>query len=150
MAAAAMSSPAPVTRSPASMARLGRRAGSSGPGQTAPSSGPARWLVRSVPIADPAGGARGRRLPGRGDFMPYAAVDVDAVAPGLARGGVGGIGVQRVPVVGGLLGAIGPGDRAERAGDALPGGRRTGHRRPDLRAGPGALRRGGRVRGERV
>src|SRR5215470_16249095 len=148
MAAAAMSSPAPATRSPAVMVRptLPRGPGALRLRPPSTAAAPTRWLVRSVSIAASAGGARGRRLPRRGDFVPHAAVDVDAVALGLARCGVRGVGIQRVPVVGDLLGAVGPGDRAERAGDALPGGRGPGHRRPDLRAGPGAFRRGGRVR----
>src|SRR6202044_1460537 len=92
---------------------------------------PTRWLVRSVSIAASAGAARGRHLPGRRDLMPYATIHVDAIALSLARGGVGGVGVQRVPAVGGLFRAVGPDDRAELAGDALPGSHRPGHRRPD-------------------
>src|ERR1700743_3787241 len=107
MAAAAMSSPEPATRRPAVMARPGRPARPPGPGWTVPDATPA-WLVRSVPTTAPAGGARGRRLPGGGDFMPHAAVDIEAVAVGLARGAVGGVGVQRGPVVGDLLGAVRP------------------------------------------
>ena len=60
------------------------------------------------------------------------------------------VGVQRVPVPGHLLGAVGPGDRAERAGNT-GGGRGAGHRRPVRGTASVAARlaRGG-VRGERV
>ena len=46
---------------------------------------------------------------------------VEAVAFGLAGLGVADVGVQRVPVVGGLGGAVGARDRAERADDAGSG-----------------------------
>src|SRR5205814_1837503 len=57
---------------------------------------------------------------------------------------------QRVPVPGHLLGAVGPGDRAERAGNT-GGGRGAGHRRPvrGTASVTARLARGG-VRGERV
>src|SRR6267154_1260610 len=101
-----MSNPAPATRGQAVMAR---------PRQPAVTP-PPPWLARSVATAAPAGRAGRGRRPGRGDFVPHASVHVDAVAIGLARGGVSGIGVERVSVVGRLLRAVGPGDRAERAG----------------------------------
>src|SRR4029450_5230363 len=82
--------------------------------------------------------------------MPHATEHVEAVSLGLARGVIDGIAVQRVPVVGGLGGAIGAGDGAELATHALPGLHGPGYRGPDLSAGPPAFRRGGRVRGERV
>src|SRR6266487_447296 len=114
-----MSNPAPATRSPAVMARSchpGRLRGPGSPlGRRLPqaAAAPTLRLMLSVPIAAPAGAAGRCCLPGRGDFMPDAAIHVDAVALGLPRGGVGAVGVQRVPVVGGLLRAVRPGDRAE-------------------------------------
>jgi hypothetical protein len=39
---------------------------------------------------------------GYGDLVPHASIQVDAVAIVLAGGGVGGVGVQRMPAVGGL------------------------------------------------
>src|SRR5262249_59966503 len=53
-----------------------------------------------------------------GHLVPEPAVEVEVVAEGLAGGGVAGVGVQRVPVVSGLGGAVGPLDRAQLAGDA--------------------------------
>jgi hypothetical protein len=49
--------------------------------------------------------------------MPYPAVQVQPVAIGVAGGGVSDVGIQRVPLVGRLHGAIWPGDRAELAGE---------------------------------
>ncbi len=43
-----------------------------------------------------------RRLAGRGDLVPQPAVQVEPVAVGLAAGGVADVGVQGMPVVGGL------------------------------------------------
>ena len=61
------------------------------------------------------------RLAGNGHVVPPAAVEVEFVAVGLAGGAVADVGVQRVPVVGELAGPAGPGDRADPAGQGLPG-----------------------------
>src|SRR6266567_508288 len=84
------------------------------------------------------------------DLVPVAAVEVELVAVGLARGAVADVGVQRMAVVGCLRGAAGPLDRAEPAGDARPGLRGAGDGRPVGGTRPGAL--GGRraVGGEPV
>src|SRR5262245_46399876 len=66
----------------------------------------------------------GSRFPGcwsarparHGDLVPLAPVGPHAVALGLARAGVRGRGVQRMPVVGGLERPAGPHDRADGAG----------------------------------
>src|SRR5215470_15320359 len=127
-----MSSPAPVTRSPAAMAQPARPVRPSGPKRAPAAAAPTLRLARSVSITTTAAGAASRRrLPGRGDFVPHAAVHVDAVAVCLARGAVGGVGVQRVLVVGGLIRAVGPGDRVALAGDARRGGYWPGQRRKD-------------------
>src|SRR5207247_4817319 len=60
------------------------------------------------------------------------------------------VGVQRVAVVGRLRGAVGPGDRAELAGDAWPGLRGAGYGRPVSGTGPGAPGGHRGVRGEPV
>src|SRR5262249_16208783 len=54
------------------------------------------------PAGGPAGRGRSGGRAGRGHLPPLAARDVQAVALGHAGGGVGHVGVQRVPVVGGL------------------------------------------------
>ena len=64
----------------------------------------------------------------------HAARGVQIVALGLAGGGVGHVGVQRMPVVGGLLGAAGAGDRAEAAGYAGASGGRSRYRGSVLHA----------------
>ena len=109
----AMSNPAPATR----RASRGRPATSRGSSSMATS----RCLAPlSVSVASAAAG-RGRRLgrsgrrPGHGHFMPHPTGRVEPVALVLSGSGVGDIGVQRVPVVGGLLRAVGAGDRAQRA-----------------------------------
>ena len=88
----------------------------------------------SVPVTAAVGRSRGtgcgRRVTCDGNVVPQPAGDVQPVALVLPGGGVPGVGVQRVPVVGGLRGAVGPGDGAELAGDAGPGGRRALDRRP--------------------
>ena len=83
---------------------------------------------------------------GRGDQPPLRAEAVVALAAGQARAGVADEVVQRVTVVGHLLGAVGPGDRAQVAGLRAAGsGHRAGgrHRRPGARA---RARAGGHVR----
>src|ERR1700759_1162077 len=87
---------------------------------------------------------------GHCDLVPQTAVEVEVVAAGLAGGGVGDVGVQRVPVVGGLLGSAGADDRAEPARDAGTGGRLSGQRRPVLRADTSAGRAGRGIGGEPV
>src|SRR5579862_457627 len=61
-----------------------------------------------------------RQLPGlagRGYLVPQAAVQVELVAVGLSRGAVTDVGVQRVPVVGGLHRPVRAGEHGELAGD---------------------------------
>ncbi len=82
----------------------------------------------------------GRALPGRGDLVPVAAVEVELVAAGLARAVVADVGVEGMPVVGRLDGAVGPPERAEPAGHARPGFRGTEDRRPVRGARAGAPR----------
>src|SRR6185312_16995772 len=73
------------------------------------------------------------------DFVPVAAVEVDLVAAGLARGVVADVGVQRVAVVGRLRVAAGSLDRAELAGrHARPGRGGADDGRPVGGTGPGA------------
>src|SRR5690348_10584509 len=106
----------------------------------------------SVSVASAArrrAGGRGGCGAGGGDFVPHTAVLVQAVALGLAGGGVGGEGVQRGPVEGRLGRPVGALDGAEGALDPGCGGRPL-HRRPELRARPVAVGLGGRVGGERV
>ncbi len=74
--------------------------------------------------------------------MPQAAVQVQVVAAGLAGGGVTQVGVQGTAVVGGLRGAVRPGDGAEPSGNARTGFRRAGDRGPVGRATAGATGRG--------
>src|SRR6185312_4683398 len=89
------------------------------------------------------------RIPGRwsarpawhGDLVPLAPVGPYTVALGLARAGVRGRGVQRMPVVGGLERPAGPHDRADSAGHRGTPGRRPGHRRP----APGTAALAGRL-----
>src|SRR5215469_17542290 len=76
---------------------------------------------------------RGRRR--HGYLVPDPARCVEAVALGLPGGSVRDVGVEGMPVVGGLDGAAGARDRAELAGDAGHGGDGTFERRPQ----PGAL-----------
>ena len=52
-----------------------------------------------------------------------ATAQVEVVAIGLPGAGVRDIGIQRMPAVGGLHRAVGPGDRAQPPGDAGPGRR---------------------------
>src|SRR5215472_8560698 len=78
-----------------------------------------RLGVASVPVAATgAGGAAGRWRGGTGDgdFVPHPAGEVQAVALGLPGGAVGGVGVERMPVVGSLHRAAGACDGAELAG----------------------------------
>src|SRR5215470_9019117 len=82
-----------------------------------------------------------------GHLVPEPAVEVEVVAEGLAGDGVADIGVQRVPVVGGLGGAVGPLDRAERADDARACRGGPGRRRPVARADPVTGGPGGGVGG---
>src|ERR1700722_15507316 len=84
------------------------------------------------------------------DLVPQAAVEVEVVALGLAGGAVADVGVQRVPVVGELAGAAGPGDRADPARQARAGRGGAGYRGPVRGAAAVALRRGRGIRGERV
>src|ERR1700730_7522292 len=84
------------------------------------------------------------------DLVPQAAVEVEIVAPGLAGGAVADIGVQRVPVVGELAGAAGPGDRADPARQARAGRGGAGQGRPVRGAAAVAFRHGWGVRGEPV
>src|SRR5215467_6667360 len=86
---------------------------------------------------------------GHHGFVPHPAVQVEVVPVGLAGSAVPHVGVQRMPVPGDLLGAIGPGGRAERAGDARSG-RGAGHRRPVGGTVSVAVRLARAVRGERV
>ena len=71
-----------------------------------------------------------RAAAGHRHLMPYPAGQVETVALGLPRSGVAHVGVERMPVVGGLRRAIRAGDRGQLAGDARPGGRWSLHRRP--------------------
>src|SRR5207248_1982785 len=97
--------------------------------------------ARSVAVTSAAagggrgGGATARRRCGRraGDrhLPPHAAGEVLAVARGLPRALVADVGVERVAEVGRLLGAIGPGDGAQRAGHAGACGERALDRRPE-------------------
>ena len=80
------------------------------------------------------------------DFVPVAAVEVELVAVGLAQGAVAEVGVQRVAVVGRLLGAARPLDRAEPSGDPGTGRGPAGDRWPVGGTRPGALG-AGRVSG---
>src|SRR5437773_11635964 len=88
-------------------------------------------------------------LPSLGDgyFMPLSAVQVEVVASGLAGGRVADVGVQRVPVVGELGGAVGSLDRADPARQARAGRGGAGHRRPVLGTAAVAFRGGRGVRG---
>src|SRR5258708_7167142 len=76
------------------------------------------------------------RLTGHGHLVPEPAVEVEAVAEGLAGGGATDVGVQRRPVVGALGGPVGPLDRPERAADARARRGGPGHRRPVAGARP--------------
>jgi hypothetical protein len=67
-------------------------------------------------------------------LVPEPAVEVEVVAAGLSRGAVTDIGVEGVPVVGGLELAVGSADRAEVAGEAWARSWRAGDRRPVGRA----------------
>src|SRR5690348_1652168 len=69
-------------------------------------------------------------LPGDAHLVPQAAVEVEVVAPGLVGSAVADVGVQRMPVVGELTGAAGPGDRADPARQARAGCGGAGHRGP--------------------
>src|SRR6185312_5733665 len=98
------------------------------------------------------------RTPGRwsarparhGDLVPLAPVGPYSVALGLARAGVRGRGVQRMPVVGGLERPAWPHDRADGAGHPGIPGRGPGHRPPTPGAAVEAGRLGGAVRAEPV
>ena len=111
------------------------------------------WTAWTARAARCAGRGRGRGVgsgdhrPGRGHQPPLRAEVVAALASGLARGRVTDEVVQRVTVVGHLLGAVGPGDRAQVARLRAAGrGQRAGgrHRRPGRRA---RARAGGHVHG---
>src|SRR5947209_683316 len=54
-------------------------------------------------------------LPGDRHVVPEPAVEVEVVAPGLAGSSVADVGVERMPVVGELLRAVGSPDRADPA-----------------------------------
>src|SRR6516164_4061503 len=71
---------------------------------------------------------------GDDDYLPEPAVEVEVVPLVLAGTAVRHVGVQRVPVPGHLLGAVGPGGRAEAARDARGVGRSARYRRPVRRA----------------
>src|SRR5690242_11505257 len=73
---------------------------------------------------------------------PEALMPLPLACPG---GGVGGVGVQRMAIVGGLGRAVGQGDRAELADDARPGRRGRLHRWPELGAAAVAVRLGAGV-----
>src|SRR5580700_2524688 len=109
-------------------------------------------MVGLVPVssagAGRVAGSRGRA--GHGHLVTDAAGDVKAVAVVLPRGGVAGVGVQRMPVVDRLGPAAGPRDRRELAGHAGACGRRSLDRGPDPGARAVAVRLRGRVRRERV
>src|SRR5262249_34543065 len=92
---------------------------------------------------------RARRW-GRGLLLPQFAPCVEGGALGLAGGGVREVGVEGMPVVGGLDRAVWPLDRAQRAGDPGPGGGGAGDRRPEVGAAPVALGDIRGVGGERV
>src|SRR6185312_511322 len=62
-----------------------------------------RQVIVSVRFSVAAAGA-----PGGGDFVPHPAGEVQAVALGLPGSGVADVGVQRVPVEGGLYRTIRP------------------------------------------
>ena len=49
---------------------------------------------------------RGRSSAGDGYLVPQAAVQVEVIAVGLAGGGISDVGVQGMPVVGGLRRAV--------------------------------------------
>src|SRR6516165_11291732 len=87
---------------------------------------------------------------GDDDYLPEPAVEVEVVPLVLAGTAVRHVGVQRVPVPGHLLGAVGPGGRAEGAGDARGVGRSAGHRRPVRRAAGVAVGLARGVRGEPI
>src|SRR5207249_7964281 len=75
------------------------------------------------------------RAPGRSAApdhhdVPDSAVQVDVVPAVLAGRVVADVRVQRVTVVGGLRGAVGPGDRADLPGDPGPGRHVPRYRRP--------------------
>src|SRR6266487_906747 len=93
---------------------------------------------------------RGRPSPGNTDLMPESAVQVEVVAPGLAGGRIADVGVQRMPVVCELLGAVGSPDRANPARHAGAGRDGAGHRGPVRCTASVALGCGGGVGGERV
>ena len=92
--------------------------------------------VRSVPGATgtAALARRERGSTGGGRLMPHPAGQVKAVALGLPRSSIADVGVQRVPVVGGLLRPVGTGDHAERPGNAGASGGRSLDRRPEVGA----------------
>src|SRR5215475_14253634 len=92
----------------------------------------------------------GARPARHGDLVPLATVGPHAVALGLARPGVRGRGVQRMPVVGGLERPAGPHDRADGAGHPGTPGRRPRHRRSAPGTAALASRLGGAVRAEPV
>src|SRR5207245_2581574 len=77
-------------------------------------------------------------------------IQVDVVAGGRAGPVVADVGVQRVPVVRGLRGAVGAGDRADLPGDPGSGRHVPGYRRPVGGAVPVADGLVRLVRGERV
>src|SRR5260370_34461422 len=80
--------------------------------------------------------------------MPQPAVQVELVAVGLPWSTVADVGVQRMPVVGGLNQAIRARDRRELAGETRARGRRSLDRRPVRGARPGAGRLGCGIRVE--
>src|ERR1700722_15193338 len=108
------------------------------------------WTLLPVGlVAVAAGAARtGRRArsrchaAGHGDLVPHTARGVQPVALGLAGRLVSDVGVERMPVVGGLGRAVRPRDRAERSRQARHGGRWPLYRRPERRTRPVALRGG--------
>lgn len=88
--------------------------------------------------------------PGGRHFVPAAAVEVEVVAIGLARSRIADVGVQRAPVVGELERAVSPLYRSGLARQSGACRGASGDRRPVSSAAPVALRRGRRVRSERV
>src|SRR5215472_19219521 len=91
------------------------------------------------PIPPVASSAQCSPSSGHMGLVPVAAVELELVAVGLARGAVAYIDVQRVTVVGRLHGATRSSDRAELAGDPRPGLGAASDRRPVGGTQPGPL-----------
>ena len=66
-----------------------------------------RWSLPAARPAEPGDEAgRSRSSAGNGYLMPQPAVQVEVIAVGLAGGGISDVGVQGMPVVGGLRRAV--------------------------------------------